>query len=233
LGLKFARGKAAASATNAPAASAVAKSTNAELPSLEINTAVMVTVELDFGTNIPPMAEALKEVERRHEPADHVGRTFAILDAYGEPTSDHKLHMSMHVSAEKPGIGALIFRRTGEVLWKSQIVMGGHTNVTPLSKRSLLILVDNGSGKTFTIDGSNNPASILDANLKEASVPLNAIWPDETEREFTYIYSACGCPVKALVRRIGDRTVRAKELPVMFPDDPAVLEVIGRLMRWN
>ena len=69
--------------------------------------------------------------------------------------------------------------------------------------------------------------------LRAPPVPLNAIWPDETEREFTYIYSACGCPVKALVRRIGDRTIRAKELPVMFPDDPAVLEVIGRLMRWN
>jgi hypothetical protein len=205
----------------------------AELPKLEIAQAVMVTVELDFGPKIPSIAEALAQVERRHEPADGVGRTFAVLDAYGEPTADHKLHMSMHVSAEKPGIGALIFRRTGEVLWKNKIVMGSHTEVPPLSKRNLLILVDNGSGKTFTIDGSNNPRSILEANVKELGAPLNAVWPDLTEREFTYIYSACGCPVKAMVRRVGDTTVRAKELPVMFPDDPAALDVISRLMGWT
>ena len=112
--------------------------------------------------------------------------------------------------------------------------MGSKKEVTPLSKRTLLILVDNGSGtNNFTIDGSNNPASILDANLKEAGVPLSLVWPDQTVREFTYFYSACGCPVKAMVRRVGDRTERTKELPVMFPDDPAALDVISRLMRWK
>jgi hypothetical protein len=239
LAVKFARGKQERSAatgvrsqsSNSPATAA--KGTNAELPSMAISEAVMVTVELDFGPTVPSIAEALKQVERRHEPADGIGRTFAVLDAYGEPTRDGKLHMSMHVSSEKPGIGALIFRRTGEVLWKSKIVMGKHTEVPPLSKRNLLILVDNGQGKTFTIDGSNNPASILDANVKELGVPLNAFWPDQTEREFTYIYSACGCPVKAMVRRVGDRTERAKELPVMFPDDPGVMTVINALMRWQ
>ena len=89
------------------------------------------------------------------------------------------------------------------------------------------------AGQTLTIDGSNNPATILQANIKELSVPLSSIWADGTEREFTFLYSACGCPVKAMVRRTGDRTVRSKELPVMFPDDPAALAVISRLMTWQ
>jgi hypothetical protein len=236
--VKFARGKQEKTPTSASQKPniAIAKSsaTNAELPMMEISQAVMVTVELDFGPKIPSIEEALRQVERRYEPADGAGRTFAILDAYGEPTPDHKkLHMSMHVSSEKPGTGALVFRPTGEVLWKSKIIMGNQKDVPPLSKRNLLILVDNGAGKTFTIDGSNNPATILDANVKELGIPLNAFWPDQTEREFTYIYSACGCPVKAMVRRVGDRTVRAKELPVMFPDDPAVMGVIRKLMGWG
>src|SRR5205809_786123 len=109
-------------------------STNAEPPTMEIAQAVMVTVELDFGPTIPSVAEALKQIERKYEPADGVGRTFAVLDAYGESTSNHKLHMSMHVSSEKPGIGSLIFRRTGEVLWRSKIIMGSHTEVPPLEK---------------------------------------------------------------------------------------------------
>lgn len=193
----------------------------------------MVTVELDFGATVPSISNALQQIERRYEPDDKVGRTFAVLDAYGEPTSDGKLHISMHVSTEKPGIGALVFRRTGEVLWRSKIVLGSHAEPPPLNQRNLLILVDNGPEKTFTIDGSNNPASILDANLKEAGVPLNSVWADGTDREFTFIYSACGCPVKAMVRRVGDRTIRAKELPVIFPDDPAVVSVISRLMKWE
>jgi hypothetical protein len=38
--------------------------------------------------------------------------------------------------------------------------------------------------------------------------------------------------VKAMVRRVGDRTVRTKDLPVLFPDDPAAVLVISRLMGW-
>src|SRR5947209_2639206 len=62
--------------------------TNAEIPPMAINTAVMVTVELDFGPVVPSIAEALSQVERRYTPSDGRGRTFAILDAYGEPTAD-------------------------------------------------------------------------------------------------------------------------------------------------
>ena len=61
---------------------------------------------------------------------------------------------------------------------------------------------------------------------------IRDVWADGTEAEITFIYSACGCPVKVLCRRTGDRTVRVKEMPVIFPDDPAVVEVITRLMRW-
>ena len=225
-------GSTARTSTNV-SGSAATKSTNAELPTMEVAQAVMVTVELDFGPTIPSIAEALKQIERRHEPSDGVGRTFAVLDAYGEPTADHKLHMSMHVSSEKPGVGSLIFRRTGEVLWRSKIILGSHSEAPALEKRSLLILVDDGTGKSLTIDGSNNPVTILDASIKELGVPLSSIWSDGTEREFTLLYSACGCPVKAMVRRVGNKTVRAKELPVMFPDDPAALSVISRLMTWE
>src|SRR5262245_20851054 len=92
-----------------------------KVETMEVATAVMVTVELNFGAKVPSIAEALTEVERRYQPLDGVGRTFAILDAYGEPTSDGKLHMSMHVSSEKPGTGSLVVRCTALVLWQREL----------------------------------------------------------------------------------------------------------------
>ena len=217
----------------ANASSSTHPPTNA-LSKIEVNQALMVTVELDFGGKIPSIAEALREIERRHQPDAGAGsgRVFAILDGYGEPTADgKKLHLSMHLSMEKPGIGSLIFKRTGETLWSGQVVPT--TNApSPLAGRNLTVLFDNGSGKLLTVDGSKNPTSILDATLKESGQLLRDAWADGTEAEITYIYSACGCPVKVRCRRTGDRTVRAKEMPVIFPDDPAVVEVITRLMRW-
>ncbi len=201
-------------------------------PTMNINQAVMVTVDLDFGPSIPSIADALREVERRSQPDDGRGRTFAVLDAYGEPTSSGKLHMSMHVSSEKPGAGSLIFRRTGEVLWQSRIVTTNGQAPT-FTGKNLLILIDNAEGKTFTVDGSSNPASILDASIKEMGIPVRIFWPDGAERQVTCIYSACGCPVKVMVKREGERTARTKDLPVMFPDDPAVVTIISRLMQWQ
>jgi hypothetical protein len=61
---------------------------------------------------------------------------------------------------------------------------------------------------------------------------VSEFWPDGAEREVTYIYSACGCPVKVVAKRVGDRTVRTKDTPVIFPDDPAAVAVITQLMRW-
>jgi hypothetical protein len=199
---------------------------------MSVNEAIMVTVELDFGPRVPSIAEGLAHIERRQHPDDGKGRVFAILDAYGESTADgKKLHMSMHVSSEKPGTGALVFRPTGEVLWESRIVPGTKTN--SFSGKNLTILLDDGRGKAFMVDGSANPASILDARIKEGGVPIRNYWPDGAEREVTFLYSACGCPVKVLARRKGDATVRTKELPVIFPDDPDAVRVIERLMGWK
>ena len=209
--------------------SSLAAGTNA-LPVMQINQAVMVTVELDFGPKVPSIAEALTQVERRYQPDDNRGRTFAILDAYGEPNVQGKLHISMHVSTEKTGVGSLIFRRTGEVLWESRIVAG--TNTTAFTGKNLLILLADEAGHSITVDGSRNPKSILEATIKDQNVPVSAFWPEGVEREVTFLYSACGCPVKVMAKRVGDRTVRTKELPLIFPDDPAVLAIINRLMGW-
>jgi hypothetical protein len=200
------------------------------LPTLEALQAVMVTVELDYGRNVPTIAEALGDIERRHQPDDGMGRTFAIIDAYGEPTDSGKLHLSMHVSAEKPGIGSLVFRRTGQVLWRNKILPAPSTST--FTGKDLTIRIDDGKGRSLTVDGSSNPRSILDATIKELSVPLRQIWPDGTDREVTFLYSACGCPVKVMVRRAGGKTARTSELPVIFPDDPAVVGLITQLMGW-
>ena len=200
-----------------------------ELQTMNVATAVMVTVELDFGPKIPSIAEALAEVERRYVPDDGYGRTFAILDAYGEPTPDGKLHMSMHVSSEKPGLGALIFRRTGEILWRSRIKS---PNNQPAPSKNLLISLSDGVGNSRLLDGSGGASSILDTRVRDLGMPVREFWPDGSEREATFIYSACGCPVKVMARRVGERTIRTKELPVIFPDDPAAVATIARLMRW-
>ncbi len=202
------------------------------LATLEVAQAVIVTVEVDFGVKLPSIAMALLEFEHRYQPDDGKGRTFAILDAYGEPTPTGKLHISMHVSTEKPGIGSLIFKRTGETLWRSRIVPSKDSKKGQFTGKNLSIFVDDGAGHLLTIDGSNNPTWIMDAVVKERSALLDSVWPTGVEHELTFIYSACGCPVKVMARREGDRVVRTKELPVMFPDDPAVVELIARLMRW-
>ncbi|MCS6806727.1 MAG: hypothetical protein RMM98_08545 [Acidobacteriota bacterium] len=198
------------------------------MQTMEVAKAVMVTVQLDFGPRVPTIAEALQYIERRYVPDDGQGRTFAILDAYGGPTPDGKLHMSMHVSSEKPGLGSLVFKKTGEILWQARILPGARVG----GPKNLGILIDNGAGKSLVVDGSNNPASVLDARIQGSNTLVRDIWPDGAEREVTFIYSACGCPVKAMVKRVGDRTVRTKELPVMFPDDPPAMQVISQLMRW-
>jgi len=214
----------------APAPPAPEQTTPAsELVTMDVAKAVMVTVELDFGSRVPTIAEAITQIERRYQPDDGQGRTFAVLDAYGEPTPDgKKLHMSMHVSSEKPGGGQLIFKRTGEVLWRGKINPASQ----PIQPKNLTVLLDNGRGTTLTVDGSGNPNSIIDARVKPGDLPVRDVWPDGEQRELTFIYSACGCPVHVLAKRVGDRTVRVKDTPVIFPDDPAAVQVISKLMRW-
>jgi hypothetical protein len=206
---------------------------DANLPAMQTAEAVMVTVELDFGATPPGIADALRQIERRYQPADGVGRTFAILDAYGEPTPDNKLHISMHVSAEKPGLGALVFRRTGATLWKTRIVPAAHPPASSFAGKNLLIMVADERGKPYLLDGSKVSSSIMDATVRDLSLPLRDFWPDGEEREATFFYSACGCPVKVMVRRVGNVSIRTKDLPVIFPDDLAVAATIARLMGWK
>ena len=205
---------------------------SAPLGNLEVAQAVIVTVELDFEATVPSIATALLDIERRYQPDDGTGRTFAILDAYGERTPSGKLLISMHISTEKPGTGSLIFKRTGGTLWSSRIIPSKDPKKTQFTGKNLSIYIDDGAGKLLTIDGSNNPTWIMDAVVKERVALLDTVWPTGIEHEVTFIYSACGCPVKVTARREGDRVVRTKDLPVMFPDDPAAVELIGRLMRW-
>ena len=208
------------------------------METMEVAKAVVFTTEIYYGEKIPTVAQAVSQIERRSKPDDGNGRTFAILDADGWPTGDGKLHIQMHISSEKPGIGSLVYRPTGEVLWNARIV-----GAPAPALKELKVLVDDGAGKTLTVDGSTNPPSVLEATVKETGQPVAQIWPDGQERELTFIFSACGCPVKVMARREGNRTVRVAskrldgsartpDLPVMFPDDPAAVSTISRLMRW-
>jgi hypothetical protein len=213
-----------------PTTTSAAQPNVAPTPSqMNIAQAVMVTDELDFGQPVPTIAQALLEIERGYVPDDGQGRTFAILDAYGEPTPAGKLHISMHVSSEKPGMGFLRFKRTGQVIWQARI---GNPGDAPAPGKNLNIYMDNGAGGSLVLDGTRGGASVLDVYLKDSTQKVRAVWPDKTVREFTYVYSACGCPVKVLVRREGERTERVRDLPVMFPDDPAVVQTIAQLMKW-
>lgn len=199
---------------------------------MKIAQAVMVTVELDFGGQTPSIAEAIQQIERGYAPDDGAGRTFAILDAYGQPTPDgRKLHISMHVSSEKPGMGTLRFKRTGELLWRARI---GNPGDAPAGQKNLMIYLSKGTGdgSNHVLDGTRGGDSVLNAYLQNSQQRARDVWPDGAERELTFIYSACGCPVKVMCRRVGERTVRTKDTPVIFPDDPGVVVTISNLMKW-
>lgn len=210
--------------------------TDTNVPSMEAAQSVVVTHDLDLGPNPPGLAELLQQIERRHQPADGAGRTFAILEAFtqsGAPPG--KFRLNLRLSTEKPGTGEILFRRKGEPLpqslWKNLITPAAKP--PSFSGGQLTILFDVGDGKQFTVDGSMNPASILEANLKEPGVPVAQAWPDGEERKLKFIYSACGCPIEVKCRRAGDRTVRTEAATqVIFPDDPAAAQLISRLMRW-
>ena len=213
--------------TTTGASSNAVASASTNLSSMEVAQALMVTVDLDFAGTIK---DALKEIERRYQPEDGQGRTFAMLDAYGETNANGKLHISMHLSMEKPGIGSLIFKRTGEELWKYRIVPA---KTGPPPPRNLTIIMDDNAGSSVMLDGTKGATRVLDVPIHNSASSVRDLWPDGQEREFTFIYSACGCPVKVKVRRLGETTARTTELPVMFPDDPAAMDVINSLMGWT
>lgn len=212
-----------------PPASPTPAPTNAKVEqgTMDVAKAVMVTIEEDFGKNAT-IASAIQQVERRYKPDDGKGRTFAILDAYGEVMPDGKIHMSMHVSSEKPGTGQIVHKKTGKVLWDSKI----NPVSTPPPPKALRIIVEGAPGGGINVD-INSADNILSATASGKGVPVKNLWTDGAEMEVTFIYSMCGCPVKAKVKRVGDKTVRTTDTPVMFPDDPDALKTIAKFMKWS
>ena len=198
---------------------------------MTIAQAVMVTEELDFGQPVPSIAEALSQIERGYAADDGKGRTFAILDAYGEPTADgKKLHISMHVSSEKSGVAFLRNKRNGQLIWEARI---GKPGDPPAAGKNLMIYVANGQGGNHVLDGARGGGgSVLDIYLQNSQQKLRDVWPSGEAREVTFIYSACGCPVKVMVERQGESVRRTKPLPVIFPDDPAAVQTIAGIMKW-
>jgi hypothetical protein len=195
----------------------------------QVASSLMVTVELDADKNVG-IREALKDMERRYEPDSGSGRTFAVLDAYGERNPAGKLHLSMHLSMERPGLGSLVSRRTGEVHWRARIVPRPGP---PPGEKSLTIVMEDAQMKQTMLDGSKGAAHVLDVPLSGTNVTARQVWPDGEEREFIFTYSTCGCPVHAKVRRVGETTMRTSDMPVMFPDDPEALLLIHQIMGWG
>jgi hypothetical protein len=221
----------AATNTNAapPPATPAANPTNqnTDETTMDVAKAVMVTVEEDFGKNAT-IASALKQIERRYKPDDGKGRTFAILDAYGETMPDGKIHMSMHVSSEKPGTAQLVHKQTGKVLWNAKI--NPVTTMPP--PKALRMLVEQTPGNGFNVD-VNSADNVLNATASGKGMPVKNLWPDGEVMEVTFIYSMCGCPVKAKVKRVGEKTMRINDLPVMFPDDQDAYKTIAKFMKWS
>ena len=85
--------------------------TATNLPTMEVAQAVMASGQLDFGAEPPGIAPALREIERRYQPDDGQGRTFTILEAFGEPMPDGKLPISFQ---DDPVVAATI---TGLMGW--------------------------------------------------------------------------------------------------------------------
>ena len=71
--------------------------------------------------------------------------------------------MSMHVSSEKPGMGTLKFKRTGELLWRGRF---GNPGDAPAGQKNLTIYLANGQGGNYVLDGSRGGSSVLDVFLR-------------------------------------------------------------------
>ncbi|HEU0011691.1 MAG TPA: hypothetical protein VFT34_17885 [Verrucomicrobiae bacterium] len=211
--------------TNSPFAS-----TNG-ITTMEAAQSVVVVKDLGFGRQPPRLEDVVRDIERHSQPEDGHGRTFAILEAFTQPDLEtSNINLCLRISTEKPGIGQITYRRTGKELWKCRITPATHK--PPFTGGSLTIYFDVGDGKVFTVDGSTGPSSILTAMLKEPGVQIGPIWPEGEVRELTFTYSACGCPIKVKCRRAGEGTARTDATQVIFPDDPAAMQVINALMKW-
>jgi hypothetical protein len=216
-----------------PSSSCYSQIKAAKQDSMMLQESVMVTIEENFGSGVNTIADALKMVERRYQPFDHQGRTFAILDAYGNKMPDGRMHISMHISSEKAGDAQLIFQPTGKILWNTKIYpKKDGTKVAAEKQFMIYIGRENEKDKYYTVDGSGNPETIFNCKLDETKVPVNDYWKNNTVKEFIFIYSACGCPVHAKFLRNGNKSVFQSGDNVIFPDDPGVLAVIHKLMAW-
>ncbi len=210
-----------------------AQTSKEKVDSMMLQESVMVTVEENFGPSVHTIGEALQQIERKYEPFDNQGRTFAILDAYGNRLPDGRMHISMHISSEKTGGAKLILSSTGKVLWNCKIYpKKDGTTVAGNKQLNIYIERENEKDKYFTIDGSGNPAAIFDCKLNETKVPVEEYWKDGTIKEFIFIYSACGCPVHVKFLRNGNKSIFKSGDNIIFPDDNAVLSIIHHLMNW-
>jgi len=199
--------------------------------SMMLQESVMVTIEENFGPEVKTIAEALSKIERKYQPFDKQGRTFAILDAFGNKMSDGRMHISMHISSEKAGGAQLALKTTGKIIWDCRIYpKKDGTKIAGEKQFMIYIERENEKDKYYTVDGSGNPASIFDCKLDETKQPLNDYWKNNTVKEFIFVYSACGCPVHVKFLRMGFTSIYQGGDTVIFPDDPGVLAVIRRLM---
>jgi hypothetical protein len=201
--------------------------------SMMLQESVMVTIEENFGPEVKTIADALQKIERKYEPFDKQGRTFAILDAYGNKLPDGRMHISMHISSEKAGGAQLVMKTTGKVIWNCTIYpKKDGTKIAAEKQLMIYIERENEKDKYYTVNGSGNPASIFDCTLDETKQPLNDYWKNNTVKEFIFIYSACGCPVHVKFLRMGFKSIFQSGDNVIFPDDPGVLSVLHKLMAW-
>jgi hypothetical protein len=203
------------------------------LTTIAVAEAAMVVVDLDYGAEVPPVAQALTEIERYYEPDDGAERTFAILDARTQPAPPGKLELVMHIDGEKAGIGKLIFRRTRAVIWHARIGPQVKPVTSAYAGKSLFITIADAKDKPWLVDGAHGAPSILDCGFTGRTGTVRDQWADDEERQVTFFYSVCGCPVEVMVRRAGNTTVRSSDLPVLFPDDPSVAATINGLMGWS
>jgi hypothetical protein len=201
--------------------------------SMMLQESVMVTIEEDFGANVKTIAEALQMIERRYDPFDKQGRTFAILDAYGNKMPDGRMHISMHISSEKVGGAQLVHKTSRKLLWNCRIYpKKDWTKIAAEKQLMIYIERENEKDKYYTVNGSGNPATIYDCILDETKQSLNDYWKNNTVKEFIFIYSACGCPVHVKFLRMGFKSIFQSGDNVIFPDDPGVLTVLHKLMAW-
>ena len=120
--------------------------------------------------------------------------------------------MSMHVGSE-PGLGSLIFKRTGEVLWTSKIVRRSVKHA--FTGKDLTIYFDDRMQRLLTVDGTNHPISIFQAGVEKAHLQ-DVARPDANSPSLQRVWLSVKVMIKTGWRPHG----ASPGSPVIFPDDP-------------